>query len=460
MVGGLRSLLDSARRRLRRSAWESRGEYVAAPLIRLNDNGAWSWFSRDRAIVHDGQLIVGSVRAVGTFQRGQRDPDWGNVELVVHDIARARTRRTVLHRHFEQDDHDAPALLVLPDRRLLAVYTRHAVERRAYCRMSGPGDPLVWGEAIPIDTPGVDAPAFRGDNVTYSSVFRFPGGRIYDFFRGVGFDPNFMWSDDGGHSWAHGGRLLVGRDGYGPYVTYAFDGRVLHFIATEDHPRTFPNSIYHGLLRDGEICRSDGTPIAKLGQTGTATAVWDLTPVFRGDPDHVGWIIDIQLDAERRPYIAFSVQRDGRARWRRPGGRDHRYCFARWDGTRWHVHEMAHGGSRLYAGEDHYTGLVALHPTRPDVVYISTNADPVTGRPLVSRTDRRRHHEVFRGRTPDGGRSWTWTPITADSTADNLRPIVPRWDDPRTPLVWMRGRYTRNRGAWTTAVVAAMLPPE
>ena len=45
-------------------------------MIRLNDNGAWSWFMDERAIVHDGKLIVGSVRAVGDF-KNDRDADWG-----------------------------------------------------------------------------------------------------------------------------------------------------------------------------------------------------------------------------------------------------------------------------------------------------------------------------------------------------------------------------------------------
>jgi len=36
---------------------------------------------------------------------------------------------------------------------------------------------------------------------------------------------------------------------------------------------------------------------------------------------------------------------------------------------------------------------------------------------------------------------------------------VPPWRDPRTALVWMRGTYRHNRGEWTTAVVATILPP-
>src|SRR5256886_17630168 len=34
----------------------------------------------------------------------------------------------------------------------------------------------------------------------------------------------------------------------------------------------------------------------------------------------------------------------------------------------------------------------------------------------------------------------------SNSTVDNLRPIVPKWKDARTALVWMRGTYKNNHG--------------
>jgi hypothetical protein len=120
---------------------------------------------------------------------------------------------------------------------------------------------------------------------------------------------------------------------------------------------------------------------------------------------------------------------------------------------------MAYAGSRLYADEADYTGLAVLDRNNPGVAFISTDADPVTGKPLVSAADGRRHHELFRGISADSGRTWRWEPITANSGADNLRPVVPQWRDARTALVWMRGSYRRNRGDWTTAVVATILPP-
>jgi hypothetical protein len=435
--------------------------YVAGSLVQLNDNGAWSWFMDERVIVDNGKLIVGSVRSLGDAKATESEPDWGNVEISVYDIAAGRSGSVVLHRHLDQDDHAAPAFVVLPDGRYLAVYSKHARERKVYYRFSEPSNALQWGEAQIFEPPGSDQ-QWAGDNVTYSNLFRMSGGGIYNFYRGFSHDPNYMYSGDGGATWTYGGRLLRGRDGYSPYLKYAFDGKnTIHFVATEDHPRNFDNSIYHGFLRDGEIHHSDGRVITKLSATTDAPlASWDLTKVFQGDGDNVAWMADIELDGQQRPYIAFSVQKDGRGLPPRQGGMDLRYYYGRWDGGAWHTHEMAYAGTRLYPYEDDYTGLVALDPQDPNIVYISTDADPVAGKPLISAADGKRHYEIFRGETSDRGASWRWQPITANSTVDNLRPLVPKWKDPRTALVWMRGpAYIHNNGNWTTGVVAMILPP-
>jgi hypothetical protein len=222
-------------------------------------------------------------------------------------------------------------------------------------------------------------------------------------------------------------------------VKYASDGAgAVHLVATEQHPRDYDNGLWHGVLRDGVVHASDGAVVGAVGERPPAPT--DLTRVFAGRPDAVAWPVDLELDADDRPVVVFSVQTDGAGLPRGRGGLDHRFIWARFDGTRWHARELAHAGRRLYAGEDDYTGLAAIDPADPTVVYLSTDADPRTGRPLVSAADGERHRELFRARTADGGATWTFEALTADSTADNLRPVVPR-GRPRV-LLWLRGRMT------------------
>jgi hypothetical protein len=75
----------------------------------------------------------------------------------------------------------------------------------------------------------------------------------------------------------------------------------------------------------------------------------------------------------------------------------------------------------------------------------------------VSAADGKRHWEIFRGTTTDSGRTWRWQPVTRDSTADNLRPIVPRTKDRDELLLWLRGRY-RSYTDYDLEVVG-LLPP-
>ncbi|HUJ11204.1 MAG TPA: BNR-4 repeat-containing protein [Verrucomicrobiae bacterium] len=436
--------------------------YVRGHFCKLNDNGAWCWFMDPRAIVDHGRLIVGSVRASGTF-RDKAKPGWGNVELSVLDL-RSGTRRTiVLHEKLEQDDHDCPGLLVLPDGRYLAAYSKHNQEPRVYFRISTRAhDPFDWGPVTELVTPGVKG-NWSGGNFTYCNPLRLAAekGRIYLFHRGVDQDPNYLVSDDNGRTWVYGGKLYIGYRGYSPYTKYASNGRDrIHFVATEDHPRNYDNSLYHGFIRGGKIFASDGTLIAPLSRASNTTVhVTDLTRLYRGGATNVAWMSDIRLDSHGCPAVLFTTQNDGAGLPPGQGGMDHRFHYAWWNGKRWIEHEIAHAGKRLYAGEDDYTGLGAIDPRNTRVVYLSSDADLESGRPLISAADGQRHHEIFRGETRDGGATWRWTPVTVNSSVDNLRPIVPVWNDSRTALVWMRGGYRNNRGEWTTAVVATVLTP-
>lgn len=403
---------------------------VAEP-VRLNDDGGWCWFEDPRALIHRGRMVVGSVAA------GRHDPRRrGDIEVAVYEPATGAVERVELHDRLELDDHDSPALLATTDGRLLAVYARHGREACFYYRRSEPGDLTRWGP-IGRFSPG---PTSR---LTYANLFRLSaeGDRVYDFFRGLDgrMKPSFATSDDGGRTWRRGA-VAIDSLAVRPYVRYASDGReAIHLIYTEGHPRDADNSLYHAVYRRGMLHRSDGSPIGPLAE-GLRTPEQG-TCLFRGDADHVAWPVDVELDGRGRLRVAYSVQVGGAGLPPGRGGGDLRYRYARWDGQCWHDHALARAGTSLYAGEDDYSGLVALDPDRPDVAYISTNADPVSGAPLVSAADRRRHHEIFRGITADDGASWSWTSITRDSTEDNLRPIIPPRDGGWTMLLWLRGTY-------------------
>ncbi len=421
--------------------------HAAEPIV-FNDNGVWCWFQDERAIVHNDKLIIGSVADASGTGGATRD---GNVEVVQYDInTGVLSAPFVLHANFNSDDHAAPAFLPLPDDRILAVYATHGND--SYMRhrtTTNPNDATSWATEITY---------LAGAGVTYSNVYRLSaeGGRIYDFYRGENYNPNFLTSDNNGQTWSYGlsgvatdGRLIaIGTGGTRPYVKYTSnDVDKIHFITTEAHPRNYSNSIYYGYLYQGDLYKADGTWLHDTATGGIAPT--SLEKIYQGGVNNVAWTTDIDLDANGYPYFAFSIQMNASMY-------DLRYGYARWDGIQWHVNEIAYAGSALYSAEDDYTGLVALDPSDPDVLYISADVHPVTGDPLISTADGQRHYELFKGTTTDMGASWQWEYITKNSTQDNIRPIIPRWDG-GTILLWCRGTYTTYLN-WNMDIVGLFDP--
>lgn len=400
-------------------------------LITFSDDGGWCWFEDERVIVHDGKLVIGTVAA------GRKDPSRrGDIEVTTYDLQKKSIVGFELHDRLQLDDHDSPVFLARPDGRILTLYAKHGPENRFYYRISEPRDSTRWGP-VQRFSPSEET------RLTYSNIYCLSAekNRIYNLFRGLNgkSKPSYVFSDDLGESW-HTGSIVIFSPAVRPYVRYASNGvNTIHLFYTEGHPRDYDNSVYHVFYRQGQIHRSDGSVIRSLAEGLRSPE--EGTRIFKGDAEHVAWTTDIELDDQGRPYVAYSVQVGSAGSAPGKGDEDLRYRYARWDGKHWLDYALAYAGRRLYPGEDDYTGLVALHPHNPDIVYISTGADPATGAALISKVDGKRHYEIFRGVTRDSGKTWTWNAVTSNSTVDNLRPIVPKWDKQHTALLWLRGAY-------------------
>jgi len=415
----------------------------------IKRNGGWSWFQDERAIVDGRLLLFGSV--AGTTRAGY---DGGDVHVTGYNLDTGERTTVELHDQLGQDDHNVPSLLTLPNGRYLAAYSTHGNDNLFRYRISTEdGNFRDWGEEQTHELP---------EGVTYTNLHYLAAadggaGRIYNFSRAQGFDPNWMYSDDGGRTWTWGGQLLDWPDR--PYLKYASDRQSrVHLAATDGHPRALTNNIYHGYIRGDSLYDSHGRAVHNIAEGPLQKK--RLTTVFDGDPHNVAWTTDLHLDDDGHPVLGFSVQKDGASfknnRDDGPGW-DHRYYYARFDGTRWHVHEMAHAGTGLYPREADYTGLLAIDPNAPNVVYVSSDVHPRTGLPNVSDADDRRHYEIYKGVTDDGGASWTWTAVTENSNADNLRPVIPKGETDRRVVLWKRGDY-RTYSDYDTDIVGLIEP--
>jgi hypothetical protein len=396
------------------------------PISVLMNQGGWCWYQDPRVIIHDGKLLIGSVEGNGS----------GNAVVGVFDLRTKQSLgRIVVHEKFDRDDHNSPVFYARPDGSVLTVYAKHNRDKTHYYRISDPGDPLVWGDEMTYehDYPG-------SSTVTYMNLFPMRAeGKVYNFFRGIDFNPSFITSTDDGKTWNEPTHFiqseLNGR--HRPYARYAGNGHdTIHVCFTDGHPRDFGNSVYYAAFREGNFFRSDGTLIKNLNSDGPLRPS-EAELIFKGGggPGRGGslsalqsaWTSSIAIDPQGRPHLAYTLY---------ISNTDHRYRVAQYDGRRWVDREVARAGGCLYDRESSYTGLISLDPLDPSTVVISTDVDPTTGIGSGGK------HEIYRTKLGinENFESIRWKAVTRDSKVRNIRPVVVR-DQGTRVIAWLRGTF-------------------
>jgi hypothetical protein len=320
-----------------RAAPRLEGDAVAGPLVLITSNGAWSWFQDERAIADTaaGRLVVGAVahgKGIGGASRNG-DVNVHSFDLQTGERRHATLRDGLLAPNDQGDDHMAPALWQRPDGRLLAMYAGHNNDFRSrYRRSRAPHDITAWGPEQPFDW-DERIPGGSDMEVTYSNLLHLSAeDRLYNVARTDNRSPNIMVSEDGGETWAYGGKLTyteqqVGYvNGYFKYATNGVDR--IHFVATEHHPRDYSNGLYHGYVEDSASYASDGTLVdpnvfdEDAPPPDAFTEVFGAGTVVAGDTMTHAWTIDLHLGPQGRPYTVFQTRANGSTR-------DHRFFYAR-----------------------------------------------------------------------------------------------------------------------------------
>lgn len=427
------------------------GTPPAAPpppeVVEIAPDGAWTWFNDERAIrLQGGALLVGYVRSDGM------------VAVTRYDAGSGERHEMVLGSELavEVDDHNNPSLTLLPDGRVLAMYSRHHTDPHYFWRISHTPDPRAaedWGEEQ------VRATDARN---TYANTFRLSAeaDRIFNFHRSTNFNPTLSLSTDLGESWSDPIHFITAGTGrQRPYPRYASNGiDRIDLIYTDAHPRDLDNSVYHLYYQDGAFRSTDGSVLRTLdalpiahdeGERGSVIYRFSEEPWGPDDgpndwiPGGRGWTWDVAYETDGSPVAAFQVRR---GEVTGDGWDDARiyYYYARWNGQAWERSFIAHAGRPLYDREEDYGGGMTIDPQDPNIVYISSNAlrpfelaelDDIPLNP----GDR---YALYRGVTRDGGLTFDWTEVTPGSTENELRPHAIINPGGPTDVVWFRGRYT------------------
>jgi hypothetical protein len=342
--------------------------------------------------------------------------------------------------YFYCDDHHAPGLLIRPDGKYTAFYAAHFGLQSSFFRIY---DASTWGTEYEFNW-NDSIPGGSDYQTTYSNLYYLSDeDRIFNFARGNdGGSPNFMYSDNGGDKWTYGGQLSAGTvSGYGKgYYKYWGNGiDRIDFICTETHPRNYNTSIYHAYIQNGKVYNSFGTEVDSniynksfIPTTDTFTTVFAANTELNGYTMTNCWNDDIQRYEDGTIAAIISARTGGGS-----SNPDHAFIYCRFNGSSWESTYLCQAGKKMYEPEEDYVGLGAIHPSNPNIIYLSTTYDPRDDVTFLE------VHEIFKGISPDNGMTWTWTPITKNSTRDNFRPIIPKWDEDNTALLWFRGTYFR-----------------
>lgn len=391
-------------------------------------DGAWCWFGDPRAVYHEGAYYVGWISQNGSIVVSRWESDSRSIRAVT------------LHVKYQKDDHDNPSLYFRRDGKLLVFYSKHGGPEMNARLCDKPETLEGWGpeQTLPI--------RLKRDRwgITYPNPIRLSAedNKLFLFWRGAEWKPNWAVSLDDGDTWEPKGIVLKRRtnsDANRPYVKVFGNGvDTIHMIFTDGHPRNEPaNSVYYAKYRDGAWRRADDTVIATL----------DAMPFDPDKADEIfdggamgarGWVWEIALDAAGRPVVVYAAC---------PTEERHTYRYARWNGSEWFETELTEAGPWFpmtppgkREREPHYSGGVALDPVDPSIVYLSRKVGE--------------QFEIECWRSDDGGKTWDRSGITSGSDTRNVRPFVAR-NHPagESGLFWMRGDYIHytnyQTGIWT-----------
>lgn len=380
----------------------------------VTSDGAWCWFADPRAVsfagVHE-RTYTGWVDSSGGVWVASIDHETGEVDS------------TLIKGFSRPDDHANPAVVVRPTGHLAVFLSDHGGGGIQYLASLRPEDVSAWSPPR-ILRPGT-GPISHGFTYPNPILLSSEEGRTYLFYRGRIMRPAFIRSEPTG-AWSRE-YLLVDGDVEDSYLKCASDGESeIHLAFTDGHPRGRPNnSIYYARYSEETFVRADGGRICDISELPFRSAEADVV-YDAGEEGARAWVWDIAVGPDGYPVIVFAVF---------PRESDHRYRYARWDGSSWQSHEIVSAGGWFPdtpMGEEekevYYSAGIALDHDDPSVVYLSRRVRGI--------------FEVERWVTRDGGDSWRSSPVTQNSTLDNVRPVVPRSRRPDgVQLLWMAGPY-------------------
>ena len=388
------------------------------------EEGAWCWFADPRALHYESK--DGSINATYI---GYIDVH-GNIKAKQTDWITGMTEEVLVRSYFQPDDHNNPAFLVLPDERVMIIYSRHTDEPCFYYRISTrKGDITSLGEEKILKT---------RNNTTYPNPFILSSDpqHIYMCWRGIGWHPTIarmtMPDEKDNIRFDWGPYQMVQSSGARPYAKYISDGKDKIYLAyTTGHPdNEYPNWLYCNVfnvktrqLEDikGNIISTVGTPQVQRTEDyleANPYAVVDHTA------DSRDWLWNMAFDKDANPLIGMTHISEDK--------KHHSYYYARWNGNKWNTTFITNAGGHFHQTayrENCYSGGMAIDRDNPRDVYCSV---PVNGTYEIKKYTMNETLDAVIDSVEK----------TRYSSKNNARPfVIENSSEKEARVLWMNGDY-------------------
>ena len=412
--------------------YHKQGENMGVSV--LAEEGGWNWCLDPRA-VRDVDEESGSDKTYVSYIDNR-----GNIKITQYDNINESYKQVYVREGFVADDHSNPALFILPDHRVMVIYSQHTEEERFYYRISeNPNDASSFGEEKVVSTEGFGT-------VTYPTPFYMASNpdSFYLFWRGTAWHPTmarFSLPDENDEitfevepTMVIDARVSESETNKRPYAKYTSDGEDKIYISyTYAHPDTMEtNTLYcsyidtmdltlHSLT--GEVLTNILDTPFKITNTETdPTFVVNRTEAVRN------WNWEVELTEDNRPVMLYvGISQDKRS---------HLYYHAEWMGSDWRITYIDDGGKWFHdntkGAEKCYSGGLCLDHNNTNVVYASIPQEGIYGT----------FYEIYRY-VLENGEVISKTPVTQNSPENNFRPYVVEgsYEGDSVYLVWLSGEY-------------------
>lgn len=394
------------------------------------DEGAWCWFADPRALHYENESGTINATYIGYIDCH------GSIKATQVDWKTKTTSEVLIRSWFQPDDHDNPSFLVLPDERIMIIYSRHTDEACFYYRISRlPGDITSLGEEKRLAT---------ANNTTYPNPYILSDDpdHIYMCWRGIGWHPTVAQmsmpdeNDDIKFTW--GPYQMVQSTGSRPYAKYMSNGKDKIYLAyTTGHPdNEYPNWLYCNVFDVNDKCLYDlnGKKLStvasgkfNVSKTDSYKTSYPAT-VVDATADRRDWIWNMAFDTKGNPVIGMTKISNDK--------QQHDYYYAKWTGSKWNVTFVANGGKYFHHSsntENCYSSGMAIDRDNPNTVYCGV---PVNG-----------IHEIWKYTLDNTGKVTASEAVTSGSTKSNARPFViegtknAKDGADKLRLTWMNGDY-------------------